>query len=163
MLQADQQYKGVMRLSKAWIGKQSKKVKNRVDRLLVKRFAESIGDLHPFYIDEEFGKNSRYGRNIAPPTFPRTFEYGEIAGVDLPKKGLIHGEETYIYSRPLFVDEEIYCYARIEDYYEKVGKNGGKMGFVIIKRFGEDAKGELIFTEIQNVIITEAVRKEMKV
>ena len=39
----------------------------------------------------------------------------------------------------LFVDEEIYCYARIEDYYEIVGKNGGKMGFVIIKRFGEDA------------------------
>lgn len=152
-----------MKLSKEWIGKQSNKVKNRVDRLLVKRFAESIGDLHPFYVDEEFGKNSRYGRNIAPPTFPRTLDYGVIEGVELPKKGLIHGEETYIYNRPLLVDEVVYCYAKIEDYYEKVAKSGGKMGFVIIKRFGEDEKGDLIFTEIQNVIITEAVRKEMKV
>lgn len=37
------------------------------------------------------------------------------------------------------------------------------MGFVVIKRVGEDAKGNIIFTEIQNVIITEAVRKGINV
>lgn len=158
----DQKLKGVIPLSKLWIGKKSNKVKNGVDRLLVKRFAESIGDLHPIYVDEEYGHKSKYGWNIAPPTFPRVFEYGELEGVHLPNKGLIHGEETYHYERPLIVGEEIYCYTVVEDYYEKTGKNG-EMGFVVLKRVGEDLKSNVIFTEIQTVIITEAVRKGLNV
>lgn len=73
------------------VGKKSTKVKNVVERGLVKRFAEAIGDVNPLYLDEEVGKASRYGTNIAPPTFPRTFDYGEVKGLQLPKKGLIHG------------------------------------------------------------------------
>lgn len=149
-------------MSKEWIGKTSNKVKNTVDRLLVKRFAESIGDLHPIFVDEKYGEKSKYGVNIAPPTFPRVFDYGVLEGVELPMKGLIHGEETYQYERPLLVGEEVYCYTMIQDYYEKKGKSGD-MGFVVIKRVGEDAKGKTIFTEIQNVIITEAVRKGINV
>ncbi|QHS22435.1 MaoC family dehydratase [Virgibacillus sp. MSP4-1] len=146
----------------AYIGRASKKMKNTVERGLVKRFAESIGDLHPIFVDEEFGRKSRYGQNIAPPTFPRVFEYGEIEGLPLPQKGLIHGEETYHYERPLFVGEEIYCYSEVKDYYEKQGKNG-LMGFFILKRFGEDSNENVIFTEEQTVIITETVRKAMTV
>ncbi|MBB6452445.1 acyl dehydratase [Salirhabdus euzebyi] len=147
---------------KAFIGKQSTKVKNTVERLMVKRFAESIGDPHPIFVDEAYGKKSRYGNNIAPPTFPRVFEFGDIEGLQLPSKGLIHGEETYHYERPLLVGETLTCYSEITDYYEKEGKNG-LMGFFILKRFGDDDNGNTIFTEEQVVIITEAVRKAMSV
>lgn len=144
------------------IGKQSRKVKNRVERGLVKRFAESIGDLHPIFVDEEVGKRSKYGQNIAPPTFPRTFDYGKVEGLHLPNKGLIHGEQIYYYVRPLLVGEEIYCYTEVKDYYDKTGKNG-LMGFLVTKRYGEDLKGKLIFTEESIVIINEAVREALKV
>ncbi|MFG6116399.1 MaoC family dehydratase N-terminal domain-containing protein [Halobacillus sp. MO56] len=144
------------------IGKKSKPVKNTVERGAVKKFAEAIGDLHPIFICEETGKQSRYNNNIAPPTFPRVFDYGAIEALELPGKGLIHGEETFHYERPLLVGEEINCYVEVKDYYERKGKSG-EMGFLLLKRYGEDLDRKLVFTEEQVVIITEAVRKEMKV
>ncbi|MBA2872172.1 acyl dehydratase [Anoxybacillus calidus] len=142
------------------IGKYSNKVKNTVERGAVKKFAEAIGDPHPIYLDEETGKKSRYKNNIAPPTFPRVFDYGVIEGLKLPSKGLIHGEQTFHYERPLLVGEEILCYSKVENYYEKKGKHG-ELGFLVVKSFGEDPSGQIIFTSKQTVIITEAVRKEM--
>lgn len=145
-----------------FIGKRSEKVKNIVERGAVKKFAEAIGDLHPIYIDEDFGKKSRYKQNIAPPTFPRVFDYGSIDGLNLPNKGLIHGEQTYHYERPLHIDEEIYCFSEVKDYYEKTGANG-KMGFLVLHSVGEDKNEQIIFASKQVVIISEAVRKVLMV
>ena len=142
------------------IEKRSKPVKNSVERGAVKKFAEAIGDLHPIFIDEEIGKQSRYGTNIAPPTFPRVFDYGVIEGLNLPSKGLIHGEQIYHYKRPLLVGEEITCYSEVRDYYEKSGKQGD-LGFLALKNYGTDAKGEIVFTADQLVIINDTVRKSV--
>jgi acyl dehydratase len=145
-------------LFKEQIGKQSNKVKNAVERGAVKKFAEAIGDIHPIYIDEETGRNSRYQNNIAPPTFPRTFDYGVIEGLNLPNKGLIHGEQTFHYERPIRVGEEIFCYSKVKNYFEKKG-NFGEMGFLVLENYGEDATGSLIFSSSSTVVISEAVRK----
>ncbi|MEH7237511.1 MaoC family dehydratase N-terminal domain-containing protein [Bacillus sp. JJ1562] len=146
---------------KDFIGEQSAKVKNVVERGAVKKFADAIGDPHPIFIDEEFGKASRYKTNIAPPTFPRVLEFGSIEGFVLPEKGLIHGEQVYKYERPLLVGEEIHCYSKVENYVEKKGSTGS-MGFLTISENGEDLSGELIFSSKLVVIITDAVRKGMK-
>lgn len=140
------------------IGKQSNKVKNVVERGAVKKFAESICDLHPIYFDEEVGAKSRYGKNIAPPTFPRVFDYGVIEGLNLPNKGLIHGEQTFHYVRPLLVGEEVYCYSKVKNYSEKKG-NFGEMGFLVLESYGDDAAGNTIFSSTSTVVISEAVRK----
>lgn len=137
-------------------------MKSVVERELVRRFAESIGDSHPIYVDEQTGLQSRYGTNIAPPTFPRVLRSGSIEGLKLPLNGLIHGEQIYHYERPLLVGEEVVCYSKIEDYYEKEGSTG-KMGFLKMKRYGEDPQGNLIFTEESITIITETVRRSLNV
>ncbi|MFV8829509.1 MaoC family dehydratase N-terminal domain-containing protein [Alkalihalobacterium sp. APHAB7] len=147
---------------KEFIGKRSNKVKNVVERGAVKKFAEAIGDLHPIYIDEEVGQQSRYKANIAPPTFPRVFDYGEIEGFNLPNVGLIHGEQVYHYERPLLVGEEINCFVEVVNYVEKAGQSGS-MGFLTFNRYGEDLDGNPIFTERMVVIITETVRKGLGV
>jgi acyl dehydratase len=143
---------------KEQIGKQSNKVKNVVERGAVKKFAEAIGDNHPIYFDEETGEHSRYKKNLAPPTFPRVFDYGVIEGLNLPNKGLIHGEQAFHYERPLLVGEEIYCYTLVKNYFEKKG-NFGVMGFLVIENYGEDLSGRLIFSSTATVVISEAVRK----
>jgi acyl dehydratase len=145
-------------LFKEQIGKQSSKVKNVVERGAVKKFAEAIGDLHPIYFDEETGRLSRYGKNIAPPTFPRVFDYGVIEGLHLPNKGLIHGEQSFHFVRPLYVGEEVYCYSQVKNYFEKKG-NFGDMGFLVVENVGVDAEGNTIFTSSSTVVISEAVRK----
>ncbi|KWW21154.1 MULTISPECIES: MaoC family dehydratase N-terminal domain-containing protein [Peribacillus] len=142
------------------IGKRSKPVKNIVERGAVRKFACSIGDPHPIFIDEEAGRQSRYGTNIAPPTFPRVFDYGTIESLNLPDKGLIHGEQVYRYNRPLLVGEEITCYSEVKDYYEKKGKQG-EMGFLALKNYGSDADGKLVFSAEQLVIINETIRKKV--
>lgn len=142
------------------IGKCSSKVKNIIERSAVKKFAEAIGDPNPIYWDEETGKKSRYKNNITPPTFPRVLDYGVIDGLNLPRKGLIHGEQTFHYERPLLVGEEIYCYSIVENYYEKKASSG-KLGFFVIKSFGEEPSGQIIFHSTQTIIITETVRKAM--
>lgn len=133
-------------------------MKNVVEKGAVKKFAEAIGDLHPIYFDEETGRNSRYQNNIAPPTFPRTFDYGVIEGLNLPNKGLIHGEQTFHYKRPLVVGEELLCYSEVKKYFEKKG-NFGEMGFLVLESFGEDLAGNIIFSSTSTIVISEAVRK----
>lgn len=145
----------------AMIGRKSEKVKNSIERGAVKKFVESLGDFSPLYTDEEAGKKSVYGRNIAPVTFPVTFDGGSIPGLNLPDKGLIHGEQNYHYNRPLYIGEEIDCWIEVKDYYEKNG-NFGKMGFLILTLYGEDNSQQLIFSEERIVIINEAARKEME-
>lgn len=147
---------------KAFIGKRSNSVKNVVERGAVKKFAEAIGDCHPIFVDEEFGKETRYKQNIAPTTFPRVFDYGKIENFHLPNVGLIHGEQIFEYKRPLFVGETIYCYTEIKDYYEKKGGHGF-MGFLVLSDNGEDQGGNLVFTAKSIVIITEEVRKVLTV
>ncbi|EKN65702.1 hypothetical protein BABA_18956 [Neobacillus bataviensis LMG 21833] len=143
---------------KEQIGKISNKVKNVVERGAVKNFAVAIGDPHPIYVDEDTGRHSRYKNNIAPPTFPRVFDYGVIEGLNLPNKGLIHGEQSFHYVRPLLVGEEIYCYSIVKKYFEKKG-NFGEMGFLVLESFGEDLAGNPIFSSTSTVVISEAVRK----
>ena len=143
---------------KEQIGKISNKVKNVVERGAVKNFAAAIGDPQPIFVDEETGRLSRYKNNIAPPTFPRVFDYGVIEGVNLPNKGLIHGEQTFHYVRPLLVGEEIYCYSVVKKYFEKKG-NFGEMGFLVLESFGEDLAGNTIFSSTSTIVISEAVRK----
>jgi acyl dehydratase len=145
-------------LFKDQIGKLSNKVKNAVERGAVKKFAEAIGDMHPIYIDEATGRGSRFKNNIAPPTFPRIFDYGEIEGFNLPIKGLIHGEQTFHYERPLLVGEELYCYTKVKNYFEKKG-SFGEMGFLVLENYGEELEGKTIFSSTSTIVISESVRK----
>jgi acyl dehydratase len=150
------------RMLKSSIGKKSNKVKNTIEKGAVRQFAEAIGNPAAIYLDEVAGANSPYKRNIAPPTFPVTFDAGQIPDMNLPVKGLIHGGQSYHYKRPLYVGEDVYCWMEVKDYYEKSG-NFGDMGFLVLAKYGEDEHGTLLFSEEQIIIISEAVRKEMPV
>ncbi|MEK4030454.1 MaoC family dehydratase N-terminal domain-containing protein [Pseudobacillus sp. FSL P4-0506] len=142
------------------IGKKSGKIKNDVERGAVRKFAEAINDPHPLYTNEEVGKQSRYKENLAPPTFPVTFNYGTIADFQLPDKGLIHGEQTFCYERPLLVGETVYCWMEVKNYVEKAGNNQ-RLGFLFLTKYGEDAVGNPLFTAKQIIILNESVRKGM--
>jgi acyl dehydratase len=141
-----------------FVGERSEAVSNVVEKDAVRKFAEAIGDPNPLYVDEEAAKASRYGRLLAPPTFPRTFEYGEVEGMGDPGQGFIHGEHRIRYERPLFVGEEVSCYAEVKDYYEKEGDEG-TLGFLISERVGESPEGELIFTILDTAVISPAMRE----
>jgi acyl dehydratase len=67
---------------KTLVGERSEAVSNVVEKEAVRKFAEAIGDPNPLYVDEAAAEKSRYGNLVTLPTFPNTFEYGEIEGMD---------------------------------------------------------------------------------
>lgn len=149
-------------LWKSLVGERSEPIGNLVERGAVRKFAEAIGDPNPLYVDEEAARRSRYGALISPPTFPRTFEYGKIAGMDWPEAGMIHGEHHVRYEGlPLRVGEEVLCYTLFGDYYEKEGK-GGLLSFIVMERFGESPDGARRFTMHDLAIVTPALRKALE-
>ncbi len=148
-------------LYEEFLGQRSEPVRNFVERGAVRKFAEAIADPNPLYVDENAAKNSRYGRLLAPPTFPRTFDYGAIEGLELPVAGMIHGEFRIGYERTLFVGEEVLCCMELKDSYDKQSRRG-LLGFLIFERTGESPEGELIFTTNDIVVVTEMVRKVIK-
>ena len=145
-------------LYERFVGLRSEPVKNTVERGAVRRFAEAIADPSPLYLDDEAAARSRYGRIIAPPIFPRTFDYGKIEGLELPSAGLIHGEFNISYERPLLVGEELLCRMELKDSYDKQGRRG-LLGFLVFERTGEGPRGERVFTANDIVVVTEAVRR----
>ncbi len=149
-------------LYERFVGSRSEPVRNLVERGAVRRFAEAIADPSPLYVDEEAAARSRYGRILAPPTFPRTFDYGRIERLELPPAGLIHGEFRIAYERPLLVDEELLCRMELKDSYDKQGR-GGLLGFLVFERTGEGPQGERVFTANDIVVVTEAVRRGIEV
>ena len=147
-------------LYETFVGHTSKPVENIVEKGAVRKFAEAIGDPNPLYMDEAAAKESRYGRLLAPPTFPRTLDYGYVPGLELPDAGLIHGEFHISYERPLFVGDEVSCSLKLKDSYDKESRNG-ILGFLFFERIGESRDGGRIFTMNDTVIVTEAVRKRL--
>ena len=145
-------------LYERFVGRSSEPVRNFVEREAVRLFAEAIADPSPLYRDEEAARGSRYGRLLAPPTFPRTFDYGRVEGLELPPAGLIHGEFRISYRRPLLVGDEILCRLTLKDSYDKEGRRG-MLGFLIFERAGEDPEGNPVFTTNDIVVVTGAVRR----
>jgi acyl dehydratase len=141
-----------------FVGLRSEPVRNLVERGALRRFAQAIADPSPLYVDEEVARDSRYGGLLAPPTFPRTFDYGRIEGLELPPAGLIHGEFSISYERPLLVGEEILCRMSLKDSYDRRGRRG-LLGFLVFERTGEIPDGECIFTTNDIVVVTESVRR----
>jgi hypothetical protein len=76
----------------------------------------------------------------------------------LPGAGLIHGEFSISYERPLLVGDEVLCSLQLKDSYDKRGRRG-LLGFLVFERTGEDPDGKRIFTTNDIVVVTEAVRR----
>ncbi|MCF8565303.1 MaoC family dehydratase N-terminal domain-containing protein [Alicyclobacillus tolerans] len=135
----------------AFVGKASQPVKNEVEKGAIRKFADAIGDDNPLYRDEEFAKSSRYGRIAAPPTFSRTFDYGEIPGLHFKREGLIHGEQSFEYYKPILAGDVVYCSTQLAQVYEKSGKLG-KMIFLIYEQTVSDESGALMEKSQSTVI-----------
>jgi len=120
-----------------------------VERGKIKEFARAIGDLSPFYLDDEVGRASPWGDIIAPPTFAVTFrderaDTGALLkdlGTDISR--ILHGEQEFEHYKPIRPGDTLLCRGRISDLYEKSGKSG-PMAFVIRETTITDADNEVV-------------------
>ena len=137
------------------VGKEYPPFAVTVERGAIKDFARAIGDLNPFYLDDEVGRASEWGDIIAPPTFPIAFRDESAAllrdlGTDVSR--LLHGEQEFEIFRQLRPGETYLCRSTIVDQYEKTGKSG-PMAFVVRETAVTDKDNEIVAKTRQITVV----------
>ncbi|HLI06041.1 MAG TPA: MaoC family dehydratase N-terminal domain-containing protein [Ktedonobacteraceae bacterium] len=135
-----------MVLDSSLVGMTSQPRTFEVTEEAVRKFMEATGD--PTL---QSGQPLQY----APPTFPTTFRLG-VPGLALDgsKMQLLHGEQTYSYTRPLRIGEQVTCVSRVVEVTERNGRSG-PMTFLITETTGTDSQQQPIFTGRSTAIIRQ--------
>lgn len=129
-------------------------------------FARAIGDENPLHTDPDAGAESEFGAMIAPPTFavagaqfdpdfrfrprpgqPWMGSGKEVTGTATPAAGpkLLHGEQEFIYHRPIRVGDRLTVEQREGDVTHKEGRQGLMTFRDLITEY-RDQDGELVVT-----------------
>jgi acyl dehydratase len=118
-----------MGMNREWIGRTfPASAPYEVSRVKIKDFADAIGDQHPAYRDRAAAEKLGHPDVIAPPTFAIviSFQMGGAVVLD-PDLGLdysrvVHGEQSFTYSRPIHAGDVLIATPRITDIAAK-GRN----------------------------------------
>jgi hypothetical protein len=89
---------------------------------------------------------------VIPPTFLRTVAFWEppesaklMQEVDLDMHRVLHGEEEYVFpSGPPRAGQKLHARTSIEEIYDKEGKRGGTMTFVVTRTDFLDEEGIVV-------------------
>jgi hypothetical protein len=142
-----------------------------VERAPVSQFASAVLDESRVYHDAEAATSAGFAGIPAPPTYGFIAQnWGrwaelqpapdptarqplmEVMGGLMSKGGLIlHGEQEFIYHRPMVVGETLTFQGRVKEIYQK--PTGDKtMTFMVTEDVYSDAAGEPVLTSIMNLI-----------
>ncbi len=119
----------------------------------IREFARAVKDPNPLYTDAD--------RCVAPPTFLMTIAHwmGDLAStrsaVKLDYRRLLHGEQDFEYLKPIRPGDVLRARSRTKDVFEKEGKRGGKMLFVIGETEFRNQHGEVVAYMRNTAIETE--------
>jgi acyl dehydratase len=125
----------------------------RVELGKVREFARAVKDDNPVYRDQ--------ARSLAPPTFLMTIAHwlGDLgqtrSAVKLDYRRLLHGEQEFEYLRPIRPGDVLTFRSRTKDVFEKEGKRGGKMLFIIGETEFKNQRGEVVAYSRNTAIQTE--------
>jgi acyl dehydratase len=91
-----------------------------VGREKIREFATAVRDLHPAYLDPEAAKALGHPDVIAPPTFPviiaipAAYQAVNDPEFGLGKSWVVHGDQRFVYERPMRAGDRIECVVKIE-------------------------------------------------
>lgn len=73
---------------------------------MVNEFAELTGDKNPIHLDEEYAKNSRFGRRIAHGMLVSSF-ISKIIAMDYPGEGSIYVKQSLEFLQPCYIGDTL--------------------------------------------------------
>lgn len=120
----------------------------------IRRFADGIGDPNPLWRDQEYGKKSRYGSIIAPPSWV----FSVLAGVQFGWRGLagFHSASEMEFYLPIKLNDTIRPEETFLDFEgPKTSRFAGRMIFDYFEERYFNQNEELVSKVIRLVIRTE--------
>jgi acyl dehydratase len=142
-------------IDKKWIGYELDEAVLQIERSRLKFFAKAIGENSPVYLDEMAARDAGYPDLPAPPTFlfAGEMDAGSIDNLlvllEVPIGKILHGEQSFIYHKPVYAGDTITFKSRIGDIFEK--KNGALEFIVkIAEAYSQENK---LVAELRSVIV----------
>ena len=141
-------------LDKTLIGRESEPVLHEVEKGMIRRFAEALGDPNPIYVDEEAARAAGFPGLVAPITFPAVLAVNDRFrhSLDLGTRSLLLGEQQIEYGRLVVAGDRITVRSRVAEVQEKAGPSG-PMDVIVIEDEGRAADGELVFRSRETYIL----------
>jgi len=108
----------------------------------IREFVKAVKDPNPIYQDE--------ATCVAPPTFLMTMAHwiGDLgatrSAVKLDYRRLLHGEQDFEYVAPIRPGDTLRFRSRTKEVFEKQGKRGGTMLFVLSETEFTNQRGEVV-------------------
>jgi len=137
------------------VGTEGKPVRLEIEKGLVRRYVEAVGDNNPLWQDEEYARSTKHGGIIAPPwllcalmaTFPsvsqpKTLPYA-VPEVTLPRERVLDGGGEWEFSLPLRVGDTVTARTKLAKVFEREGRIG-KMLFFVYETTYTNQRGELV-------------------
>jgi acyl dehydratase len=136
-----------------------------VERGKIREYALALGLTDPVHTDVEAARAAGFDDLVAPPTFTRQFWHENEANDPMPHLGYdpkrrLHGEQEFEYHKPLVAGMVLRGRNVIVSTWEKAGRRGGKMTFVVIETRFTDEAGTLMQVARRTLIETAAPPKE---
>jgi acyl dehydratase len=143
-----------------------------VERGPVNKFAQAITDPNPVYQSVDAAREAGFENIPAPPTFTfaaahwgtfpedqppdptagRGSPMRELMGGLMAEGGIVlHGEQEFLYHKPVQVGETLHQEGKIVDLYTKEAK-GKTMTFLVMETVFKDDAGDPVVTERFNLI-----------
>ena len=79
---------------------------------LIRAFAEVSGDYNPIHLDEEFAKNTRFGKRIAHGMLGGAFLSG-VLGYEFSVRKIVYMSQTMRFVKPVFIGDTITTTAKV--------------------------------------------------
>jgi hypothetical protein len=153
-----------------FIGKATARGTLVVERAPITSFARAVGDDDPVYRNAEVARAAGFADVPAPPTFGFSIQswgrWEELQPDDQPESNpmvevmstlmasggiVLHGEQEFVYHRPLVCGQRLQFEGIVRDVYQKV--SGDKtMTFMVIEDTYRDDDGNVVLTSTMNLL-----------
>jgi 3-hydroxybutyryl-CoA dehydratase len=84
---------------------------------VVRAFAELSGDYNPIHLDEEFAKNTRFGKRIAHGMISGAL-ISAVLGYELKDRKIVYLSQTLKFTAPVFIDDTVTATATVTNIRE---------------------------------------------
>jgi len=81
---------------------------------LIRRFADISGDHNPIHLDEEFAKQTRFGRRIAHGMLSGAF-ISAVLGYELSERKIVYLSQTLRFRSPVFIGDTVTTTATVRN------------------------------------------------
>ena len=118
-----------------------------VEAASVRAYAQAIGDSNPAYPQSDDDVDGK----IAPPSYAAVYALGSsnaMGRLGIAPNRLIHGEQSFEWTRAVRVGETLTVQGRIADVYNK-----RSLQFIVAETEARDAAGELVCVSRATVLV----------